>query len=128
MRFKKDAKAWNDLTRSRTGLVGQHLQRLVNRLESLARRQVGVDTGKLRKSIFSNIRIDAKGLIGTVGANDRIAMIHHQGTRPHIIVPNRKQTLRFSARGKIVYTKLVHHPGTKPNRFLTDNLRKVIDD
>jgi hypothetical protein len=53
-------------------------------------------------------------------------LMHHQGTRPHIIVPRRAQTLRFYSRGRIVYSKLVHHPGTKPNRYLTDNLRRVI--
>jgi hypothetical protein len=66
------------------------------------------------------------GLTAVIGSDNRIALMHHQGTRPHIIMPRRAQTLRFYSRGRIVYSKLVHHPGTKPNRYLTDNLRRVI--
>ncbi len=41
------------------------------------------------------------------------------GTRPHTIRPRNASCLVFKARSSdIVFTRLVRHPGTKPNRFL----------
>ena len=50
----------------------------------------------------------------------------HKGTRPHIIRPSRARALRFKTKtGKIVYTKLVQHPGTKANKFVERTAIKV---
>lgn len=114
------------LTRSPDGEVGQYLTKLGAKLTLLAKVQVGVDTGALKRSINYRLVKSSSGLGVRVGSDNRIALMHHQGTRPHIIVPRKAQTLRFYSRGRIVYSKLVHHPGTKPNRYLTDNLRRVI--
>jgi hypothetical protein len=65
-------------------------------------------------------------LVATVGSGNRIALMHHNGTRPHFIRPRRAQTLRFYSHGRIVYSQLVFHPGTRPNRYLTDNLSRVV--
>lgn len=127
MKFVKDARAWNTLTKQHTGLIGQYVHKITNRLVALAKAQVGVKTAKLQKSIKGNVSTGAGGISSMVGSDNPIALMHHEGTRPHIITPRRAHTLRFASRGRIVYTKIVHHPGTKPNRFLTDNLRKVID-
>lgn len=41
-----------------------------------------------------------------------------EGTKPHDIVPIRAQALHFTAKsGAEVFTRRVHHPGTKPNKF-----------
>lgn len=66
-------------------------------------------------------------------AESPIATWHHEGTQPHVITPRRGKVLRFYApggsrsgvlgpAGNVVYARKVHHPGTKPNRFLTDSL------
>lgn len=124
--FVADEAAMKRLTRSPDGEVGRYITKLGQRVAMLARFQVGVDTGALRRSINFRLVQRGGGLTAVIGSNNRIALMHHQGTRPHIIVPRRAQTLRFYSRGRIVYSKLVHHPGTKPNRYLTDNLRQVI--
>jgi len=126
MKFVLDRKAYEELTTSPNGMVGKHLRKKAMILQSLAQKQVGVDTGALRKSISYRVARDGMGLVATVGANNRIALMHHNGTRPHIIMPRRAQTLRFYSHGRIVYSTLVHHPGTKPNKYLTDNLSRVI--
>ena len=42
-----------------------------------------------------------------------------EGTRPHIITPKGAgYPLRFEVGGRVVFAYLVHHPGTKPNRFV----------
>jgi hypothetical protein len=50
-----------------------------------------------------------------------------QGTRPHIITPHDTRPharLKFKGRkGKYTYAKIVHHPGTKANNFMTRALR-----
>jgi hypothetical protein len=48
------------------------------------------------------------------------------GTRPHVIKPKNKKFLRFVVEGdKVVFTKLVNHPGTKANDFRQTALRNV---
>lgn len=124
--FIADPVAMKHLLRSPDGEVGRYLTKLGSRVARLAKAQVGVDTGALKRSINYRVVQRYGGLTAVIGSDNRIALMHHQGTRPHIIVPRRAQTLRFYSRGRIVYSKLVHHPGTKPNRYLTDNLRRVI--
>lgn len=124
--FIVDRAAMDYLLKDERGEVGRHLTKLGARLSRLAKSQVGVDTGTLRRSINYRLAHRYGSLMVVVGSDNRIAFMHHQGTRPHIIMPRRAQTLRFYHRGRIVYSKLVHHPGTKPNRYLTDNLRRVI--
>lgn len=126
MKFVLNKAAYEVLTQSPNGDVGKYLRKRAIILQALAKRQVGVQTGALRKSIRYQVVRDSKGLIATVGSGNRIALMHHNGTKPHIILPRRAQTLRFYSHGRIVYSKMVHHPGTKPNKYLTDNLSRAI--
>ena len=61
------------------------------------------------------------GQVMKVGSDVRHALWHHEGTRPHPIVGRR--VLRFVKNGKVVFAHKVMHPGTRPNRYLSDNLR-----
>lgn len=49
----------------------------------------------------------------------------NDGTRPHIIRPKNAKTLRFKVGGRVVYAKVVHHPGTRPRPFLDRALNEV---
>lgn len=40
-----------------------------------------------------------------------------EGTQPHVIRPRNKKALRFRYRGRIVFAKVVHHPGNKATRW-----------
>lgn len=108
------------------GDVGQSLKKRGRIVVAAAKRQVGVDTGALRESIrMIHTRIGPYQEIH-IGSDNDIALIHHEGTRPHDIVPNGPNLMRFQSRGRIVYSAHVLHPGTKPNRFLSDNLPLAI--
>jgi len=48
------------------------------------------------------------------------------GTRPHQIRPVRAQALRFTTGGRVVFARLVNHPGTQPNDFLNKALREAL--
>lgn len=106
-----------------TGDVGRHLRKVGTRIVLAAKQQVGVDTGQLQASI--HLVHDRVGLFQQVkiGSENEIALIHHEGTRPHIIRPNEHQYLRFRKGTRVVYSRQVLHPGTQPNRYLSDNLR-----
>lgn len=106
------------------GLVYPYIDKKARQIVRLAKAQVGVDTGDLKSSISYTIR-GGRPVYAKITASDRKAMMHHQGTSPHIIVPRKAKALRFSSHGKIVVTKKVYHPGTKANHFLTDPLRAV---
>lgn len=125
--WEPDALGLSYVLRHPNGPTGQYITNRTGQLYMLARFQVGKKTYDLYNSLTFDVISGAGGLVGTVTANDKKAIMHHNGTRPHLIYPNKAKTLRFSSRGRIVYAKVVRHPGTKPNRFLTDNLPKVIN-
>lgn len=125
-RFVADKAGMEWVLRDPEGTTGQYMNKLGSRVARLAKAQVGVDTGALKRSINYRVVRRYGGLTAVIGSDNRIALLHHNGARPHTIVPRKAQTLRFYSRGRIVYTQLVRHPGTKPNRYLTDNLRRVI--
>ena len=114
------------VTRNPAGPVGSHLRKIGRKLVILAKRDVGVETGKLRQSIHYTVLTGASGLILHVGSNDPIALIHHEGTRPHIIMPNRSRALRFRQGGTMVFARQVRHPGTRANPYLSKHLARVV--
>jgi hypothetical protein len=108
------------------GMVGRHLASKGRKLEVLAKAQVGVRTGALRASIHMRHMRDPRGQYVMVGSRLNYALMHHEGTKPHLIVANNAKVLRFVKGSSIVYAHSVMHPGTKANRYLSDNLRKVM--
>jgi hypothetical protein len=79
--------------------------------------------GTLRDSIVKRVHAGAQPYV-EVGSDDPIALIHHEGTVPHVIRARRAPRLVFfwGKVGKVVAFKSVNHPGTKPNRYLTNAL------
>lgn len=110
------------------GMVGRHLHKTGNRITQLAKLQVGKKTGRLARSIkFEHIARTPVGPGIKVGAYTPYALLHHQGTRPHLIMPNKPGgNLVFMKGSRVIHTKIVRHPGTRPNRYLTDSVRKVL--
>lgn len=81
--------------------------------------------GTLRDSIVKRVVPDgARGIKVVVGSDDKVALWHHEGTVPHVIRPVRAKMLAFYSyrEGRVVFRSQVNHPGTQPNRFLTDSL------
>lgn len=126
MKYVLDQAAYDRMVKHPDGEMGRYLKKQAAQLSAYAKIQAGVDTGALRQSIHYKLTRSSRGLVALVGSDNRVALMHHQGTRPHIIMPKTAKTLRFYSRGRIVYAQVVRHPGTQPNRYLTDNLRRVI--
>jgi hypothetical protein len=108
---------------SPSGQVGRYMSRRGSLVVAAAKRQVGVRTGALRASIHMRHSRDTRGQFVRIGSPLRYARVHHEGSRPHIIKPNSQQVLRFVSKGQIIFAHAVKHPGTKANKYLTDNIR-----
>ena len=112
--------------RTPAGMVGRYMSGVGTELVNKARAQVGKKTGALARSIGMSVSGATYGVKLSVYARDKNAFRHHEGTRPHVILPkNPGGVLIFGKGGRVVKTKRVMHPGTKPNRFLSDQLRHI---
>lgn len=119
--------AMDEMLRNPSGMVGRYIAERARRVVVAAKMQAGVKTGRLKNSIhMRHMRGGPAGQYVMVGSNLHYALLHHEGTKPHLIVPNRSTVLRFSSGGRVIYTHAVRHPGTRPNRYLTDNLYLVL--
>jgi hypothetical protein len=126
--FVPDKAGQAEVLHSPSGPVGRHLLVLGNRLQRLARRDVGKKTGQLARSIGVQLVPSSTGLMVRVGSSNKIAHLHHEGTRAHIIVPRHAQALVFRMNGRLVFAQRVKHPGTRANRYLSSNLVTVVRD
>jgi hypothetical protein len=124
--FVRNEAGWRDLTQNPNEIIGRYFRQRAILLEQLAKKQVGKKSRALERSIHYTVVYAGGGFLATIGSDNKIARLHHDGTKPHKIFPKTAKTLRFHSHGKIVFAKVVNHPGTKANRYLTDNLRKVI--
>ncbi|WP_171021284.1 hypothetical protein, partial [Glutamicibacter sp. V16R2B1] len=129
-----DNQALARLERSPQGMVVRELVRRGQLVQDAAQRQVrlghigGGPGGRpnLRYTIVKRLVQDGSNDLPTmlIGSESPIALLHHEGSRPHVIVPRRKKVLVFVPRGggPWVFTKRVRHPGFRGNKYLTDNL------
>jgi hypothetical protein len=116
--------AW--LLQSPSGPTGRFLARRGRTIVSLAKAQVGVKTGALRASIHMRHFRDPRGQYLKIGSNLNYALSHHEGARPHVIVPKSAKVLKFVSRGQVIFAHKVAHPGNKPNKYLTTPMMTVI--
>jgi hypothetical protein len=105
------------------GVVGKEFRRRGLRATAAAKRQVGVDTGQLKGAIKMTHSRAGQFQRIVIGANVPHARDHHEGTRPHMIEPTGQRLLRFTKGSRVIYTRRVMHPGTRPNRYLTDQIK-----
>jgi hypothetical protein len=118
-------RAMDHLLNDPYGPVGRYLFARGRAIMAGAKNQVGVKTGRLKASIHMRQERAPFGQVLRVGSPLSYALMHHEGTRPHIITPDRAKVLRFTSGGRVIYTHAVKHPGTRPNRYLTDHLHLI---
>jgi hypothetical protein len=119
--YKSNKLGTFQLLKSPVGDVGIHLMKIGTKIKFAAKRQVGKNTGLLAASIGMSQSLTPTGQQVKIGSPVSYALIHHEGSRPHVIRANGGM-LRFTSKGRIVYTRAVMHPGTRPNRYLSDHL------
>jgi hypothetical protein len=108
------------------GMVYRNMERRVRRVEAEARRLAPGSMGR-----GNNLRVALQR--GPGGEFRGVVSVHHPavlyvlfGARPHLIRPIRAQALRFTVGGRVVYAKLVHHPGYQGRNFLAMALRSAL--
>jgi hypothetical protein len=111
-------------------LSGPLKQKLVERLTDIAFAaafwEAPVLTGYLASTVYKEVSPNE----GKVGAAASYAPDVELGTAPHEIRPANGKFLAFQIAGKMVFTPVVHHPGTKANPFLrraADLARSKVD-
>jgi len=82
-------------------------------------------TGHLRGSIRKIPVFSIRGPTFRVEATASYAPFVENDTRPHDIKARNAKFLRFRVGGRVVYAKIVHHPGTKGQHFLAKAVRQV---
>ena len=99
-------------------LSGKLRQKLVDRLTDVAFAAAfwgaPVKSGYLASTVYKEVGFGE----GKVGAAASYAEFVEKGTAPHEIRPINGNILAFAVAGKMVFTPVVHHPGTKANPFM----------
>ena len=80
-------------------------------------------TGHLQQSIRVDLSNINEGKAEIV-ADASYAPFVEFGTKPHVIKPKRRQTLRWATEEGYIFAKLVRHPGSKPYPFF----RKAVEE
>lgn len=124
--FVLDRTEYTKYTKTTHGDVYKYLEKLARQLEVRAKAQVNKRSGALAASIKSSVEQHDGEISIRIGSPLNYALLVHEGTKPHVITAHGGRLLRFTVRGQIVYARRVYHPGTRPNRYLTDNIRKVV--
>lgn len=105
------------------GPIMRELSRRATNVQSGAKRQVGKKSRRLERSIVKRQGVDARGpFVLVVSEGVEYGVMHHEGTDPHVITARNGKVLAWQSGGDWHYARSVQHPGTQPNRFLTDNL------
>jgi hypothetical protein len=115
-----DWAAVDRMLNSPTGMVGRDCQQRADRTAARARQFA---PGSMSERIAPPVVQPGPG-----GPSADITVRHEavgyiiNGTRPHQIRPVRAKALRFTVGGRVVFARLVNHPGTKPDDFLNKSL------
>lgn len=108
------------------GDVGRYMRKLGLQILAGSKAMVGVRTGNLKRSLSLRQGIRGRVQYVEVGSNVRHAYWHHEGTKPHEIRGHEGRIMRFNVGGRVVYARKVSHPGTKPRKYLTIPMRRVV--
>lgn len=108
--------------RLRNGVVERRLRERTRRVAEIAEREASRH-GSMGEYIDWKVQPGPRGLQGVIICDHPAVHYVLNGTRPHLIRPRRAKALRFEVGGRVVYTKLVRHPGTKADDFMSRALR-----
>lgn len=116
-----------DLRRAIRGASMSELRRVGPMALNRSKILCPVDTGRLRASLRGNLsRTWTLRPQYTISTDVEYATMVHDGTRPHTIRPRNAQVLRFVVDGRVVFARVVHHPGTRARPFIQRAVEETI--
>lgn len=97
----------------------QALAITAEKVEDYVQSQIGkhAKTGKLEQSL-GKTRIPGGWEVGHDSRVAPYARFVHDGTKPHVIVPKNKKSLRWAGGGVFHFAKKVKHPGNQPDKWM----------
>lgn len=130
--FQWDEAVINAVVRGQNGIAGREVRRRGELIKARAQELVGVDTGRLRASIYvRNFTILGNPAV-VIGFGTRYGQFHHNGTGlwgpfHRRITPKTASALVFQPKGggRTVFAASVR--GSKPNPFLKDAIMAGTD-
>jgi len=102
------------------------ISRLINELSEYAEKAMREEAPERTGALKRSIRRTVSGFESEISPQVSYVVYVEYGTRPHTITPVRAKVLRFEVGGEIVFTRLVHHPGAKPNPFVRRTAEKTM--
>lgn len=123
--FQWDEQVINTVIRGQNGIAGREVRERGERIKARAQELVGVDTGRLRASIYvRNFTILGNPAV-VIGFGTRYGKYHHNGTglwgpTGQVIRPKTAKALRFKPKGMGFFVYAAYVRGSKPNPFLRD--------
>lgn len=126
MKVKWNKGELDHLLNQPSGPVGKHMKTIGLKTLAGAKAMAGYRTGELRAKLYMKHKRKGRYQYVEVGSKAKHAYMHHQGTKRHLIRPDNGRILRFNVGGQVVYARKTLHPGTKPNPFLTVQMRKAV--
>jgi hypothetical protein len=93
--------------------------------KQVQRERITRRTGRYERGFSSRYIPDGNGGRVQLTNSAPQARILEKGSKPHVIRPRAKSVLRFEVGGRIVYTRRVQHPGTRPYNILRDGARRA---
>ncbi len=115
-----DWRAVDHMLNSPTGKVGRDCQKRADRTAAQARQFA---PGSMSERIAPPVvQASPRGPSADITVRHPAVGYVINGTRPHQIRPRTKPALRFTVGGRVVFARLVMHPGTTPNDFLNKSL------
>jgi hypothetical protein len=113
---------FNELAQKLSGPLSQKLiERLTDIAFAAAFWGAPVKTGYLASTVYKQV-LNSEGVVGVAASYGKAVV---EGTAPHEIRPTNGNVLAFMIAGKMIFTPIVHHPGTKPNPFLQNAIEEA---
>jgi hypothetical protein len=122
-----DGKAIDHLLREKDGDVGRFLLKLALKVETAAKREAPVDTGRLRSSITHTLVREGKNLVAYVGSSVAYAIFVEKGRAPGTAPPSDSLAGWASRHGmagnEFAIAQAIGARGIKPRPFLQTALK-----
>jgi len=121
------ADALNETAKQSQTTTMQVMIQSANYIKAEMEAKAPVKTGTLRNSIFIKVETD-KVIIGPNMTTAPYAGYVEFGTKAHTIEPKKKGgVLVFNVGGQKVFTRKVHHPGTRPQPYVMPAFQSWVD-
>jgi hypothetical protein len=101
-------------------IAGEILPGLVKRVAEYAYTLMSAKAPVRSGRLLGSVRKDVRGLEATIGPTVPYGIYVEYGTAPHEIRPVYASVLRFETESGIVFTPIVHHPGTRAQPFIRE--------